>query len=114
MNKACKFLIGKQDFSSFSKSNTQTFTNDCDVIFANWQETEKELVFTITADRFLRNMVRAIIGTMLEIGYAKIEPKDIKKIIFKKDRSAAGFSVPAKGLFLQKIVYPNNIFHEKR
>ena len=109
MNLACKYLLGKQDFTSFSKLHTQTYTNNCNVIIANWQQQENELLFTIKADRFLRNMVRAIVGTLLEVGEGKIEPKRIKEIIAKKDRSKAGVSVPAHALFITKIEYPENI-----
>ena len=109
MNLACKHLLGKQDFSSFSKANTQTFTNNCNVMSAGWVLVDGELIFTIKADRFLRNMVRAIVGTMLEVGIGKIKPDDVKDIIAKKDRCKAGTSVPAHALFLSKIVYPKGI-----
>ena len=109
MNLACKYLLGKQDFTSFSKLHTQTYTNDCNVIIANWQQKENELLFTIKADRFLRNMVRAIVGTLLEVGERKIAPEKIKEIIEKKDRNEAGVSVPAHALFIAKIEYPENI-----
>ena len=109
MNLACKYLLGKQDFTSFSKLHTQTHTNDCDVMMANWQQQENELIFTIKADRFLRNMVRAIVGTLLEVGEEKIIAEKIKEIIAKKDSSEAGVSVPAHALFLTKIEYPEKI-----
>ena len=109
MNLACKYLLGKQDFTSFSKLHTQTYTNDCNVIIANWQQKENELLFTIKADRFLRNMVRAIVGTLLEVGEGRIAPERMKKIIAKKDRNEAGVSVPAHALFIAKIEYPENI-----
>ena len=109
MNLACKQLLGKQDFTSFSKLHTQTHTNDCDVMIANWQQKENELIFTIKSDRFLRNMVRAILGTLLEVGEGKITAKKIKEIIAKKDRSEAGVSVPAHALFITKIEYPAKI-----
>ena len=109
MNLTCKYLLGKQDFTSFSKLHTQTHTNDCDVMIANWQQQENELIFTIKADRFLRNMVRAIVGTLLEVGEGKIIAEKIKEIIAKKDRSEAGVSVPAHALFITKIEYPEKI-----
>ena len=109
MNLACKYLLGKQDFTSFSKLHTQTYTNDCNVIIANWKQQRNELLFTIKADRFLRNMVRSIVGTLLEVGEGKMGPKRIKEIIAKKDRSEAGVSVPAHALFITKIEYPENI-----
>lgn len=106
MNKASLYLSDYKDFASFSKLHSQTKNNLCKIIDASWEETDEMLVFTITADRFLRNMVRAIIGTMLEIGKGKMEVSEIKNIIEKKDRSEAGVSVPADGLFLEKVEYP--------
>jgi tRNA pseudouridine38-40 synthase len=105
MNLACKYLLGKQDFTSFSKVHTQTFTNNCNVMLANWDQTERELIFTIKADRFLRNMVRAIVGTLLAVGEGKIKPEQVKEIIAIKDRGEAGASVPAHALFLSSIEY---------
>ena len=109
MNLACKHILGMQDFTSFSKVNTQTFTNNCNVMMADWQWVANELVFTIKSDRFLRNMVRAIVGTLLEVGAGKIAPDDVKDVILKKDRCMAGTSVPAHALFLSKIEYPKDI-----
>ena len=109
MNLACKYVLGKKDFTSFSKLHTQTHTNNCDVMIANWQQQENELIFTIKADRFLRNMVRAIVGTLLEVGEGKIIAEKIKEIIAKKDRSEAGISVPAHALFITKIEYPERL-----
>ena len=105
MNRGCKYLLGKQDFTSFSKVNTQTLTNNCNVILAHWQQTEFELILTIKADRFLRNMVRAIVGTLLSVGEGKIKPEKVKEIIAKKDRGEAGVSVPSHALFLSSIEY---------
>ena len=105
MNLACLHLLGRQDFTSFSKVNTQTFTNICNVMLANWEQTESELIFTIKADRFLRNMVRAIVGTLLAVGEGKIKPEQVNVIISKKDRGEAGTSVPAHALFLSSIQY---------
>lgn len=109
MNLACQHILGAQDFTSFSKANTQTFTNNCNVMSANWEWKDGELIFTIKADRFLRNMVRAIVGTMLEVGIGKIKPDDVKDIIAQKDRCKAGTSAPANALFLSKIEYPKDI-----
>jgi len=106
MNNAATFLIGTQDFACFSKSHTQVYTNICTVTQAYWQKTDNGLVFHITANRFLRNMVRAIVGTLLDIGLQKKTPESIMDIISSMDRSKAGFSVPAHGLYLTKIVYP--------
>lgn len=109
MNEACKILFEYTDFSCFSKSNTQTKTNNCSIKEAYWIQAEHQLIFTITADRFLRNMVRAIVGTLLDIGNERIAITDMRKIIESKNRSEAGYSVPAKALFLTKIIYPDNI-----
>jgi tRNA pseudouridine38-40 synthase len=106
MNAAAKHLYGKQDFSAFSKSNTQVFTDICTVSHAQWEEKGDLFIFTITADRFLRNMVRAIVGTLLDVGYQKIDPSSIPEIIKSGSRSQAGISVPACGLFLTRIEYP--------
>ncbi len=108
MNLACKHLLGKQDFSSFSKVNTQTFTNNCNVVFAKWERENDELIFSIKADRFLRNMVRAIVGTLLEVGLGKVKVDDVKEIIKAKDRREAGTSVPGNALFLIEVEYPKN------
>lgn len=109
MNDACHHLIGLKDFSSFSKAKTQTFTNNCNVSFAKWVLKDKELIFTIQADRFLRNMVRAIVGTLLDVGIGKIEPDEIAEIILAKDRCRSGVSAPAKALFLVEVRYPDKI-----
>lgn len=106
MNEATFLLVQKTDFSCFSKSRTNTTTNICEVSFAKWEMKNDVLIFTITADRFLRNMVRAIVGTLLEIGQEKIPVNEIHKIITSKNRSNAGTSVPAHGLYLTQINYP--------
>jgi tRNA pseudouridine38-40 synthase len=111
MNEAANFLLSVIDFTSFSKVNTQTKTNDCNVIFAQWIKlNEHEFVFKITANRFLRNMVRAIVGTLLEVGKGKITLEDFKTIIENKNRSDAGMSVNAHALYLTEITYPHSIF----
>ena len=109
MNEACKYIIGKQDYTSFSKVNTQTFTNNCDVKLAEWVVVNNELIFTITADRFLRNMVRAIVGTLIDVGVKKIASDDVVRIISAKDRCKSGVSVPAHALFLIEVLYPSKI-----
>ncbi|PWS30743.1 tRNA pseudouridine(38-40) synthase TruA [Pedobacter paludis] len=106
MNKAAEQLLNYTDFSCFSKSNTQTFTNNCKITKAVFEETDNGLVFTIQADRFLRNMVRAIMGTLVRIGKGEIDLDDFKAIIESKNRSKAGQSVPACGLYLVKVEYP--------
>lgn len=106
MNQASAKLFCYTDFTSFSKLNTDVKTNNCTIYEANWTESDDRLVFTITANRFLRNMVRAIVGTLLEVGYGKLSVSDFCKIIEAKDRGKAGTSAPAKALFLEKIEYP--------
>ena len=106
MNDACLFFLGKQDFTSFSKLHTGAKTNFCTISEINWSKTNDKLTFHITANRFLRNMVRSIVGTMLEIGIGKIDSSKIPLIIDAKNRNSAGCSVPAQGLFLEKVVYP--------
>ena len=110
MNSACKILLDYNDFQCFSKSNTDVKTYNCTIKEAAWQIVENELQFRISADRFLRNMVRAIVGTMIEIGTGKISVFDLHEIIKSKDRSKAGYSVPAHGLYLTKVQYPKGIF----
>ena len=105
MNKACEILFKFNDFSSFSKSHTDTKTNNCTIYFAEWKKENEVLVFTIKADRFLRNMVRAIVGTLLDIGRNKLSLDDFSKIIESKDRGKAGFSVPGNALSLIHIAY---------
>ena len=105
MNKCCDILLQYTDFKSFSKSKTDVKTYDCQIFKAKWLLNGDSLIFKIKADRFLRNMVRAIVGTLIEVGLGKINQKDFKVIIEKKDRQLAGFSVPAHGLYLKKIEY---------
>jgi tRNA pseudouridine38-40 synthase len=107
MNAAAVLLVGKKDFQCFSKVHTQVDNFICDVTFARWEVKEEKLVFTITANRFLRNMVRAIVGTLLEVGKGKLTLEDLQQILESKNRCEAGQSVPAHGLFLTRIDYPN-------
>jgi len=109
MNEACKILLEYRDFQCFSKSNTDVKTYNCNIVNANWKAKNNSLTFEITADRFLRNMVRAIVGTMIDIGLGKIEVEDLHDIIISKNRGEAGFSVPAHGLYLEEIMYPKSI-----
>lgn len=109
MNNAAALLLGKKDFECFSKSNTDVYTNICDLREAKWEQKNNKLVFTITADRFLRNMVRAIVGTLINVGLGKYPADYVNTILKSKDRTKAGVSVPAKGLYLTSIVYPNTI-----
>jgi tRNA pseudouridine38-40 synthase len=112
MKRAASKLLTYTDFTSFSKLGSDVKTNNCRVYTAMWEVQEQELVFTIRADRFLRNMVRAIVGTLVDVGRGKIAEADFVKIIEAKDRSLAGTSAPAEGLFLTSIEYPVNIFLE--
>lgn len=105
MNKAALLLLKYSDFTSFSKLHTQVKTNNCRIDFARWEVEGKNLVFKIAADRFLRNMVRAIVGTLVEVGKGKISMADFEEIIKSKNRSRAGESAPAQGLFLKRIKY---------
>lgn len=110
MNEATEFLLTYKDFTSFSKLNTDTPHNLCDIKFAHWQEEEDQLKFVITANRFLRGMVRAVVGTMVDIGIGKITVDDFSEIIQAKDRKVAGSNAPSDGLFLAKIKYPETIY----
>lgn len=107
MNQAAKILLDYTDFKTFSKTKTDVKTYNCKLEHAFWEKRGDELVFNIRADRFLRNMVRAIVGTLLEIGTGKTELKKMNKIIESGKRSKAGKSVPAHALFLTKIEYPD-------
>lgn len=109
MNEACKLLLSHNDFQCFSKSNTDVKTYYCKLNFAKWYKTHDIIRFDISADRFLRNMVRAIVGTMINIGTSRITLEELLKILESKDRSGAGYSVPAEGLYLTKIIYPDTI-----
>lgn len=106
MNAGAEYLLSVKDFTSFSKVDSDTRTNLCDVVYAKWEERGDMLVFTITANRFLRNMVRAVVGTLLDLGTGKITLDELREITGSKNRSNAGESVPPWGLFLSKIEYP--------
>lgn len=109
MNTAAAVLLAYGDFECFSKSNTDVKTFRCAITKAIWEVQGEKLVFTITADRFLRNMVRAVVGTLLEVGQEKWTVADVKRILNEKDRTQAGPSVPAKGLYLTSVLYPEKI-----
>lgn len=111
MNKAACTLFDYTDFTSFSKLHTDVKTNNCKIMHAEWvQEGGHDWVFTIKADRFLRNMVRAIVGTLLEVGRGKLTVDDFRRIIELKDRGKAGSSAPGHALFLVDVEYPTDIF----
>lgn len=105
MNKAAKLLLKYTDFECFSKVKTDVFTFNCTITNAIWNQNGNELTFYISANRFLRNMVRAIVGTLVEVGLGKTTQEEFKKIIESKNRSNAGMSAPAKGLFLTEVAY---------
>jgi tRNA pseudouridine38-40 synthase len=109
MNKACGILLKTSDFTSFSKLHTDVKNNICILTEALWNENGNQLVFTITGNRFLRNMVRAIVGTLVDLGRGRISLEEFSRIIDGKDRRLAGFSVPAQGLMLTAITYPPGI-----
>ncbi len=106
MNKAAEILFEYEDFTSFSKLHTDAKTNNCKIYHAKWEDRGDRWVFKIEANRFLRDMVRAIVGTLLEVGRGKHSLEDFKNIIESKNRSKAGASVPAKGLYLCEVKYP--------
>tara|TARA_X000001036_G_C20614354_1_gene780316 strand:+ start:107 stop:898 length:792 start_codon:yes stop_codon:yes gene_type:complete len=110
INEAIKIIVNNKDFKCFTKSKTNVNNYICDIIDAKWIELDQEYVFKIKANRFLRNMVRSIVGTLINIGLEKTSINNFINIIKSKDRSMAGYSVPAKGLFLTKINYPKKIF----
>ncbi|MFO7879444.1 MAG: tRNA pseudouridine(38-40) synthase TruA [Bacteroidota bacterium] len=109
MNQACTFLYNYKDFTSFSKLHTDTKTNDCTIMHAGWKYDNNQLIFEISADRFLRNMVRSIVGSLTDIGKGRYKASHMKTIIEAKDRSAAGQSVPAHALYLSRIVYSSSL-----
>ena len=111
MNEAAQLLLGRHDFASFCKVHTDVKTTFCTVRQAVWKPMEDEqAVFIIEADRFLRNMVRAIVGTLLEVGRSKMTIEQFRDVIAAKNRCAAGQSVPAQGLYLVRVVYPDTVF----
>lgn len=111
MNRGADFLLSVSDFTSFSKVDTDTKTNLCSLLSCRWEQSDDQLIFTIRADRFLRNMVRAIVGTLLEMGRGKITFDEFRQIVEGKNRSDAGESVPAAGLFLTAVDYPDGLIY---
>lgn len=105
MNEACKILFEYEDFTSFAKLHTDNKTNLCKIYKAEWEQNGSELKFTVSANRFLRNMVRAIVGTMVEVGAGRLKPEDMRKVIEDKHRNSAGTSAPAHGLYLVDVGY---------
>lgn len=109
MREASELLFEYKDFQCFSKSNTDVKTYHCTIMQCDWKLVEDELQLTIKADRFLRNMVRAVVGTMIQVGLGKIKVDDVHRIIQSKNRSEAGYSVPAHALYLTVVAYPETI-----
>lgn len=115
MNEAASYLLGTKDFTSFSKLHTDVKTNICTVTKAQWKVFDSNrLRFEVQADRFLRNMVRAVVGTLIEVGEHKLTPSAIPEILEAKTRSAAKLSVPAHGLFLVDVAYPIDLFRKTK
>lgn len=110
MTKATALLIGTQDFESFSRVKTEVNNFLCTIKTADWQTNGDSIIFSITANRFLRGMIRALVGTLIEVGEGKLSIEDFVRVIEKRDRRAAGSAVPAMGLYLSKVVYPNTIY----
>lgn len=110
MNEAAALLVGKQDFESFSRVKTEVNNFLCEITEAYWIENDNDLVFHIKANRFLRGMVRAIVGTLLDVGLGKITSADVESIIIAKNRKMAGAAAPAHGLFITEVNYPSDIY----
>jgi len=106
IGKCCRMILEARDFTSFSKLHTDVKTNNCDVSIARWKEVDHGYLFEIRADRFLRNMVRSLVGTLIDVGQGKLSAKGFCDILEAKDRTRAGQSAPAAGLFLVDIGYP--------
>ena len=110
MNEAAETLLGRQDFTSFSRLHSGNKTNICRVTRAQWREQDGCYVFTVAADRFLRNMVRAIVGTLLDVGRGKLSVEGFRAVIDGRDRALAGTSAPPQGLFLTRVDYPDDVY----
>ena len=113
MNKACQILKKYKNFKCFSRTNSDVKTYNCDIQSANWVKSNNKITFNITADRFLRNMVRAIVGTMIQVGIKKINLDEFEKIIISQNRINAGPSAPAHGLYLSQIEYPKRLLNNE-
>jgi len=107
MNKAAELLYKYDDFTTFSKTHTDVKNHLCKIKLAKWKETESQFIFSITANRFLRNMVRLLVGTIIDVGRGKFTVNDFENIIKSKDRRKTSTSAAACGLFFAKVVYPN-------
>jgi len=112
MNEAASQLLQHQDFESFSKVHTEVNNFLCDIYFAQWKEKNNLLIFDIEANRFLRGMVRAIVGTLISVGLGKMSIEAFNEIILSRNRQNAGASAPPEGLFLTKVLYPDSVYEE--
>ncbi len=110
MNEASRQIVGRHDFSSFSKINVDQEGHECQIFEAYWSEHSDEIHFEISANRFLRGMVRILVGTLLQVGQKKISTKEFASILLSKDRNKAGGAAPAEGLYLQSVIYPEGSF----
>ena len=110
MQLATQQLVGYSDFTSFSKLGSNSKNNTCKIYHASWHQQNDMLIFSIKANRFLRNMVRAIVGTLVDVGRGKITPEEFASIVEARDRSLAGTSAPAEGLYLTEVKYPKEMF----
>ncbi len=110
MEEAAEIIRQHEDFASFSRSHTQVKTTICHITEARWEQHDHRLIFTITANRFLRNMVRAVVGTLLEVGKGRRAAGSIHELLALKSRSAAGMSAPGFGLYLTEVKYPDWVF----
>ena len=110
MNKATEFLIGRQDFECFSRVKTDVNNFYCEIFESKWTKEDELLKYTISANRFLRGMVRAVVGSLLDVGIGKRKPEYLKQVIKSRDRKKAGRAVPAKGLYLTEVKYPGSVF----
>ena len=114
MNEAARILFEYNDFTSFSKLHTDVKTNICHITHAEWtQEDDATWVFTIRADRFLRNMVRSLVGTLVDVGRGRYTPQQFREIVESRDLSRSSGGAPAQGLFLSDVVYPADVFERK-
>jgi tRNA pseudouridine38-40 synthase len=109
LNQAASFLLGLHDFTSFAKRRTQVYTHLCTISVCQWQETSDGWVFTVEGNRFLRGMVRALVGTMVKVGRKKISFETFQNVLLSKDSAMADFSAPGHGLFLDDVIYPSEI-----
>lgn len=109
LNEVAQSLLGQHDFTSFAKRRTQVYTHICTISVCQWQATEEGWIFRVEGNRFLRGMVRALVGTMVKVGRNKISQDDFHQVLFSKDSAMADFSAPGHGLFLDDVIYPDEI-----